>query len=580
MTKLLLIHVVFYCLSLIAVIAFDFSLTGHILACLLMAGCELFVFFSSNHSWETIKNCITKNPVVIITAGLFIVRTALTLLQCYAKQPYAQNYANLSTILSLLILYGGGLFLNSMLLNDTPLEKLFLLQAFVFGMVLLMIFPLYCVADEPVHLRTSYDLSNTMMGIPKSEEGIYMRRDDADFNMNYIGYTTEQVNEYLVELAAPLQGDDLILVTDDTKHSHTLEYTRRPVVAKGQSYQYLFSALGITIGRFLGLGTIPMYLMGRFFNLLFYIIVLYYCIKILPIGKQLLYSIALLPMPLHLAASASRDVFRITCPILIITLTLYLLYDGALSDKRKKILTVLLVILCLLQFPLRKHVYALISLFPAIVYIYKKEIISHKAIFRIFFGICSVILLFSIFKGFVFRGALITEPLHLVARSGNPGYTKEFFFNHPLTLVRLFKDTLLQYGYFYIESMIGSSLGWLDTTYPSIFVFLLILVLIVNSLKRSDESIEFSNAFRFSLLIMSAATILFSLTGMSITYTEMASNVIQGVQGRYFLPIALPFLLIFNNKFVIAKKSINISMICLQFLVMNYILQFLLMRLL
>ena len=577
--KTLLIHIIFYCLSVLAVVLLHFSFAATALAGILFVVCEAVIIFLQKYTWDKIKTAIWQNKVLFITAGLFLARTALTMLQCYAKLDHAQSYARMGSILTLLILYGGSMFVHYMLSEDHSLEKLFLLEASVFGIVLMMIFPLYGVADEPKHMRTAYDLSNTMLMIPKTPEGIYMRKDDADFDMNYVGYNTEQIVDYVNQMAAPLESDELVLVTDKTEFAYTLEYTRRPSVIHGESYQYLFTAIGITLGRLMGVNTITMYLMGRFFNMLFYIIVMYFCIKLVPIGKILFYSIALLPMPLHMAASTSRDAFRIACPALLIALTLYLLFNEDISDKKKKILSAVLVVTGLLLFPLRRYAYAFIALFPPVVYVYKKEIISRKVLHRIFFGLCGLAVLFIIFKGFIYRGNLIPEPQLLVSKSGEPGYTKEFFFNHPLTLLRLFKNSLLIDGYWYITTMIGEYLGWLDVSYPDIFVFSLLLVLILNTIPRSYETVEMPAIFKFALFTMSVLTILLSLTGMAMTYTAMTMDTIDGIQGRYFLPVAYPLLLSFNNKSVLAHRSMDIFTICLQFITTQYILQFLLMRL-
>ena len=45
------------------------------------------------------------------------------------------------------------------------------------------------------------------------------------------------------------------------------------------------------------------------------------------------------------------------------------------------------------------------------------------------------------------------------------------------------------------------------------------------------------------MMAMSVITILFILTGMLLSWTPLSCSQIEGVQGRYFLPIALIMLL-------------------------------------
>ena len=72
---------------------------------------------------------------------------------------------------------------------------------------------------------------------------------------------------------------------------------------------YLAMAAGLKLGKFLSLPWQTLILFGRFGNLLLYAVLLYAAIRITPVGKWLLFVIALFPENLFLASTYSYDPF-------------------------------------------------------------------------------------------------------------------------------------------------------------------------------------------------------------------------------------------------------------------------------
>ena len=70
---------------------------------------------------------------------------------------------------------------------------------------------------------------------------------------------------------------------------------------------YVPQALGMTLARVLGFGSMGLLFLGRFMNLVFYVAMTYLAMKRLPFGKEVLFGVALLPMTLHLTGSMSYD---------------------------------------------------------------------------------------------------------------------------------------------------------------------------------------------------------------------------------------------------------------------------------
>ena len=103
---------------------------------------------------------------------------------------------------------------------------------------------------------------------------------------------------------------------------------------------------------------------------------------------------------------------------------------------------------------------------------------------------------------------------------------------------------------FSVKSFIGI-IGWLDSPlnnfqYKVIAIFLIILFFISQDLKRIKY-------FFLSSKFLILTSIFFSLFMMFIllifTATSASSSVIEGIQGRYFIPLILVFSLLLEQKF-------------------------------
>ena len=587
-------NMLFYSLSLSALVALSYSKISFLIGLILFFLCQFFLlnYFSSKPS--NIWKQLAENKVLTCSLLLALARTGLTLLHCFTRSA-GSLYASMGVTLSFLILYGISEFYFLLRESKISFARLFVIQAFVFGIVLLLIFPIYSIADEPQHIRTAYNLSNIYMGIEKPDEGMLMRKDDFEFEskyLDYVDYTVDDFNQYLSDLSEPLHDSSLILVKDDMEFSPTLAYNRRPLVFNTEWYQYTFSALGITLGRLCNMNTLLTYSIGRFFNLLFYIIAVYCAIRIIPIGKSLLYSISLLPMPMQLAASASRDTFRIACALLLVSLTLRYFYpmkksEAALTDKTNiKSETVLndtltlfsLIVTSILLFPLRSYIYSTLILLPLGIFSWRKGILNKKRLLILILIPVLLICSYIVFKQFIHPENIIDEPkIGLIWYSGQR-YSKEYFINHPLSLISIIQHTFWINAAWYVETMIGYWLGWLNVNYSEILVYLLLICLVINSVKRSYEPQNLPLLFRLSSGALSFLSMVLIMIGMAVTWTELGNTVIDGVQGRYFLPILFPFLLSFRGSSITADEKMDKVAIYIQFVTTLYIVQFLLLR--
>ena len=571
-----LINIVCCVLSIVMLQLMNFSLLSIALAAVLFLACQLgiFIFFKPISGFKELKT----HWLLLCLTLLILLRTLITLAQFVFRLDQIQAYDMLGIALTVFVFYGIALFAYIYLKSKISFERFFLLQAILFGTVFNLVFPANEIADEPQHMRTAYKLSNVFLGIKDAGNEVHMRADDYAYDMSYPSYTLTDFNQYLSAISKPLKNEELVVAKDDLPYEPTLEWARRPIVFDTQLYQYTAPALGIAAGRLLHLNTVSMYLMGRFFNLLFYIIMIYISLKIIPIGKSLLYTIALFPMSIQLAASFSRDVFRITIAVLVIAMTLRLFYGEEMEKKKQIPFVIILAVAAGLLCPLRTYVYAVFSILPLLIFFYRKNWLNDKVI-RIGAIVMVVLILGAIFAKYViFPGNIVEEPHIRSAWMDEMRYTKQYFINHPLDMIAIFRNTFWVKTIWYIDTMIGSSLGWLDTPVSDILIRLIFCLLFVSVFARSYETKELSKKLRFTLFAMGVMSILMMIAGITVTWTPMSFSYAEGMQGRYFLPIVLPLLLSFRGKGITVSEKCDAICICTQFAVLIYIAEFLMLR--
>ena len=166
------------------------------------------------------------------------------------------------------------------------------------GVTFTYVTPALVAPDEYTHLAAAYELASTWSGQTAADEdgNLLLRECDAA----HFGTETGDIgvlaykNEAIAETSEPGSPDAL------TTHSE---------VKAGQgSGSYLAQALGIRLARAQGQNFYTMLLYGRLANLILYLLLAALAVWLAPTSLRGLFAcVALLPMPLQLAASLSPD---------------------------------------------------------------------------------------------------------------------------------------------------------------------------------------------------------------------------------------------------------------------------------
>ena len=428
----------------------------------------------------------------------------------------------------LLLLLLASFFLFAKLGNN--IEKVFLLCVLMLGIAYMTVLPAESAPDEDRHIISAYHLSNIMLGGPEPEGSlVYFREKDLSGLYGEYPNGHTYVSMY-GNFFSDSPGENYVLLEKD-------------FIIQTPFWTYLPQALGISLGRVLNCNGTVTILLGRLFSLFFFAGVTCFAIKILPFGKNILLAVSLLPMTMELAASYSYDSMIIALTFLYIALMCRLIF----AKEALVIQDIVLPAIVLAMLSPHKYVYtplALLSLFlPGEKYKAKKE----KWIsVGILFGGTALVLL-SLMGG---------ERIYVPNLDTTEYRTIGYCLRNPKEVIGVYVYTVLRLTPYYVSSMVGMFLGWLEMNMPQEVLLLSLLNLFMAAVKTdSEDRVLIKNRHYFAFLMCFGAVVFATLTAMLLVWTPSWSRQIEGVQGRYFLPVLPLFLLCVRKMNIRSGKS-------------------------
>lgn len=401
---------------------------------------------------------------------------------------------------------------------DKP-EIAFVILALVFGLIFVFTnLPLKTV-DESSHFYKSFDISQGHL-IPKSQ---YTQIPKSFFHLqNFSHNETTNLSKLQYYFSQPLIINDTV----EWNISNIAIYPPLP---------YLASGFIIFLGSLFNFSPLLLMYLGRLVNLLVYITIVYFAIKIIPVHKYVLLLIALMPMTLYEGSSLSADSLNLAQSFLTISFFLHL---TLVKDKihSKDILTSLILVFALI---FSKQAYAIMALLFLMIPKEKfKNNIKKLASFLIISlpSLISIIIWNSLFKSTYssFSPDLIS-----------PDYNIQFIISNSLNFPTILINTLICTFPGYITTFVGIFRENMHYLHLYLIYLYCVVLVIVSLLDNSKYRLSFKQKI-IPLLIFSLVSLSIFLFEF-ITYTPIGCNFIAGVQGRYFTPVVPLLLLFFYN---------------------------------
>lgn len=509
-----------------------------------------------------------------------------------------KSYIILSVAALLLILVSG-IYLN---ITKFSIVNIYPFVMLIFGLGYMYVFPAMSAPDEIAHFISAYKISNKMLGKQATvKDGhVIIRVQDLWIEDVDGEYTFDKSKSEEEKVLIPEEGSHGKIISSKLEEtSYKVFYGKGDsrsnntyISFSGQNYEmaqslhapvntipsvYFLPATGITLARIMGLNSIYLVLFGRMANLILFILFGTLGIYFLPKFKEFIFLVSLLPTTIELAASYSYDAVMISSMIFFVSYVFFLAHEKKEFDIKDLVIVSLiagLVLPCkMVYFPM------LLMLFSIPLYKFKfrgkvdgkikKENIA-------FFLTSAVVVLLSwVFAMYLVNRSTVvgysTSNTSSLEWAGEESYTIGYLLHNKLKAVKLFYNTLLLQLEYYHKTMFGAYLGHADDVVGIPYIgFLVLNIGMIFSVFGEAKEKQLLVKERVLTGISIFFVVFLVLLSMLIAWTPISSEFIEGVSGRYFIPVLLPLLMICRNNKIVIKDETKRNIIFL-FILINAI---------
>lgn len=413
--------------------------------------------------------------------------------------------------------------------NYTP-EGLFVLVALTVGGVLTLSLPI-CTSiayDDETHYGMVASFSHLSVD-SKTNADHYMAE-----RLYLEQYDLEDYKKIWRELNGLYYGEENIYAQSVRDYSG-FPYNR---------LAYFPAALAHATGRMLHLPFTVIFIMGRLANLLTYTVIVYYGLKRMQSGKYMLLSVALVPICMYQASNYTYDYwlnawmfYGVTCVFGILqqkekvsNWQLGTMVAGfAIGVSPKAVYVPLLLLVCLLP---------------------KKVFVSvrQRRGFYMAVGLVTLAILGTFLIPFLSYGPGVGD-----LRGGenvNATLQVKYIFEHPWQYTKILLHFLFG-EYLTIGNIAWNTnrMGYMD---DSIFGAICLLFMALAMCLDSSEKKQWGWKSRSFIFLLLFGTVSVVATVLYISYTEVASPMIVGCQGRYMIPFLFPAIYAFGHHKVVS----------------------------
>lgn len=437
---------------------------------------------------------------------------------------------------------------------ENSMGKAFFLLTLCLGFLYMLVMTPMAIPDEQTHYQSAYKLSNVLC----------FQWNDLDYgDVNHFDYsnlvghvnTGSAYDRFMREIFVP-KGE---YIKVEIPYSHSISY---PVMLIPQ-------AIGIALGRLLGANFLITFYLARFCNLLFYSLCIYYAVERASRFKLMFGMLGIMPMALHQAASCSYDTFINGMMFVLLAQILnaidrderitvkeimHIAVLSALLSPAKAVYTPVLLCLCLI--PVKR---------------FSNNKLRWGAIGGILILCCCLIFLFQLMtlKNLASSGSELNW-------EGEKNYTVSFILQYPQRAIQVFYQTLRQDGWGWIQQGVGRIFAGHSMRMDELPIYAFIGLLIVSAFSYEGDKRSFTCRDKITFMIAAMGTVFAVMLTMFLGWTSDTRPTIQGIQGRYFIPIFPLLLMCFNNKMIKndhpVEKYVSAFGVLINFNLLTYVL--------
>jgi uncharacterized membrane protein len=417
-------------------------------------------------------------------------------------------------------------------------QSVYLYFALFFGISFAVLTPPIYTPDESHHLYRAFQVS----------EGVWM----AEYRQDLHGggeiprslpqFVEESVRNGLDAFKKPNYNiDDIIaLYSQDNKlNPEDRVYFPFPNVAVYSPVPYIPQAIAMYIGRLFDASPAILFLLGRLANLIVGILLTYYAIKLSPTLKWFLVLMGLMPMTIAQYASLSADTLTIATAILFFSLVMRARISVT-DTKERKFILIASIIVSAIALGMCKQAY-----FPMVFLVFLIPLKFFNNKWSLYLSFLFLLFVMAIVPPVLWN--MSVKHMYVNPHGQSIDERSQYLLDNPVAYVIAILRVLFSYdtSLFYFDSTIGR-LGWLTVKLPFVMHIIPYFVLLFLSaiLNRKDRQSWFEGLFVFGLAVFNVILI---LTTVFIAWSKDFEN-IDGVQGRYFIPLLPLFALALSNR--------------------------------
>lgn len=452
-------------------------------------------------------------------------------------------YFKIGSIICTIVISGLLLFNNKF--KKISISCKYLIIGLILGITYVFVAPVFTQSDESFHFIRAYQISKGNFISPYDQNGnsydefpksIYkVLYDDDDIFPEYKNYS-DSYNESKIKL----------------QKNHTISSDVR--ASNYVFLNYLPHAIGIKIGILLNFSPYTIGLLGRITNMFVCILIISISLKIIPICKKSLAILLLCPSVIAYISSLSADGLIIATALLLISYIVKFIYEKTKLNWKYYLILLLIVAFVSTCKAAYLPIIGILIFIPC-------DCFKNKRI-KWFFTLSLVML------GIVM--SLLWMNVGHISVGTADGYTG--------------LEKYLRFGYVFINTLFNDFGAYIRNIFagdymyqrqvnpfqiiPISYFFVFITAIFSENTRLKMKT--FNKAIIFMIIISVIALIAYALFTCN---TDLNATLVNGIQGRYFVPILLlvPFFLP-KKKFETSECDlINISLIINLFVLLNMV---------
>ncbi len=410
-------------------------------------------------------------------------------------------------------------------------ENVFLVLLIVMGLLYMIALPPFRMIDEYRHFMRAYEVA----------DGHFLSASCGPKGLDQMFLKTATIEKWF-----------------EARHyniSAEMEYMS-DFITGYSPFTYVFAVFPLMLAKLFTANALILIYCARMGQFLGCVFLLYLAVKYIPVGKNLVMIISLLPMTLQEMTSLSGDALAITLSIDVVAFVLYQMANPGKKMTFREIFAMYSMAFLLGQC---KYIYVFFCLLFFFIPRENFGGIKKKVLHAVGAGgitaVCMLLWLFA--TGIIeFPGTIKAEEVAGSVQSVNN--TNLF-----ITMLKTFRANYR----LYIASSVAECFGSFDICVNKIWSDLLILLLLYAGLLERKSDLTLSWKFRLAALSTSVLSVValfyvFRSSGWLVRET----GILSGLQGRYFIPVFLPVFLAasLNSKkvrFPIINKWLFLSMV-------------------